>query len=78
MEKILPISLKLNFTPTTLGCCGLKSTNLATGISIDLFSVPHSDVKDSKKVDRYIVIDSKNSGFGDDTKQEIGNATLKS
>ena len=23
MEKILPISLKLNFTPNTLGCCGL-------------------------------------------------------
>jgi len=24
MEKILPISLKLNFTPNTLGCYGLK------------------------------------------------------
>jgi len=25
-EKILPISLKLNFTPNTLGCYGLKSS----------------------------------------------------
>jgi len=24
MEQILPISLKLNFTPSTLGCYGLK------------------------------------------------------
>ena len=24
MEKILPISLKLNFTPNTLGCYGLS------------------------------------------------------
>ena len=24
MRKILPISLKLNFTPNTLGCYGLK------------------------------------------------------
>jgi len=24
MEKILPISLKLNFTPNTLGCYGLN------------------------------------------------------
>jgi len=24
MEKILPIFLKLNFTPKTLGCCGLR------------------------------------------------------
>jgi len=25
MEEILPISLKLNFTPNTLGCYGLKT-----------------------------------------------------
>jgi len=25
MEKILSISLKLNFTPNTLGCCGLTN-----------------------------------------------------
>jgi len=24
MEKMLSISLKLNFTPNTLGCCGLN------------------------------------------------------
>jgi len=27
MEKILPISLKLNFTPNTLGCYGLGAVN---------------------------------------------------
>jgi len=26
IEKILPIYLKLNFTPNTLGCCGLNTT----------------------------------------------------
>jgi len=25
MEKVIPISLKLNFTPNTLGCYGLNS-----------------------------------------------------
>jgi len=32
MEKILPISLRLNFTPNTLGCCGLSlgAPHLAT------------------------------------------------
>jgi len=29
MEKILPISLKLNFTPNTLGCYGLTRTALS-------------------------------------------------
>ena len=28
MEKILPISLKLNFTPNTWGCYGLSRTIL--------------------------------------------------
>jgi len=30
MEKILPISLKLNSTPDTLGCYGLKYINYVT------------------------------------------------
>ena len=29
MGKILRISLKLNFTPNTLGCCGLSNPNLS-------------------------------------------------
>jgi len=30
MEKFVSISLKLIFTPNSLGCCGLKVTNLGS------------------------------------------------
>jgi len=36
MEKILPISLKLNFTPNTLGCYGLIATLLGNKILTDI------------------------------------------
>jgi len=36
MEKILPISLKLNFTPNTLGGYGLK---IKIGYALSLFDI---------------------------------------
>jgi len=29
MDEVLPISLKLNFTPNTLGCCGLTNSTIS-------------------------------------------------
>jgi len=35
MEKVLPISLKLKFTPNTLGCYGLMDTNSELVIALN-------------------------------------------